>query len=277
MDALQYMPRARDIPDRRLLLFLPLSHVFARFMATVAFAGTLTLGLTSNMKTIIKDFEDFGPTLLLAVPRVFEKVYNAASQRAGTGFAGRMFARGVRVAREWSKAKQSGNGIPAGLRMRHAFYDAVVYKKIRTVFGRNADFAITGGAPMDSDLAHFYNGIGMPLLEGYGMTETSGPVCVSLPENNHIDVYKRQEVELVLHQVECELRTVKGSSAEFLYEWLPVALFPYRIGGLAHARRERWQVGSGDGGRHGFRHMMSPYVGVSQQVQRVTLSRSQLV
>ena len=186
MDALQYMPRAIDIPDRRLLLFLPLSHVFARFMATVAFAGTLTLGLTSNMKTIIKDFEDFGPTLLLAVPRVFEKVYNAASQRAGTGFAGRMFARGVRVAREWSKAKQSGNGIPAGLRMRHAFYDAVVYKKIRTVFGRNADFAITGGAPMDSDLAHFYNGIGMPLLEGYGMTETSGPVCVSLPENNHI-------------------------------------------------------------------------------------------
>lgn len=175
MDALQYMPRAIDIPDRRLLLFLPLSHVFARFMATVAFAGTLTLGLTSNMKTIIKDFEDFGPTLLLAVPRVFEKVYNAASQRAGTGFAGRMFARGVRVAREWSKAKQSGNGIPAGLRMRHAFYDAVVYKKIRTVFGRNADFAITGGAPMDSDLAHFYNGIGMPLLEGYGMTETSGP------------------------------------------------------------------------------------------------------
>ena len=85
------------------------------------------------------------------------------------------------------------------------------------------------------------------------------------------------EVELVLHQVECELRTVKGSSAEFLYEWLPVALFPYRIGGLAHARRERWLVGSGDGGRHGFRHMMSPYVGVSQQVQRVTLSRSQLV
>ena len=66
MDALQYMPRAIDIPDRRLLLFLPLSHVFARFMATVAFAGTLTLGLTSNMKTIIKDFEDFGPTLLLA-------------------------------------------------------------------------------------------------------------------------------------------------------------------------------------------------------------------
>lgn len=186
MDALQYMPRAINIPDRRLLLFLPLSHVFARFMAIVAFAGTLTLGLTSNMKTIIKDFEEFGPTLLLAVPRVFEKVYNAASQRAGTGFAGRMFARGVVAARDWSKAEQSRQGIPLGVRIRHSFYNAIVYKKIRTVFGPNADFAITGGAPMDPDLAHFYNGIGMPLLEGYGMTETSGPVCVSLPEDNRI-------------------------------------------------------------------------------------------
>ena len=186
MHALQYMPRAIDIPDRRLLLFLPLSHVFARFMATVAFAGTLTLGLSSDMKTIIKDFEEFGPTLLLAVPRVFEKVYNAASQRAGSGFAGKMFLRGVAAAQEWSKYEQSGEKMPLSVKMRHAFYDKVVYSKIRTVFGPNADFAITGGAPMDPDLAHFYNGIGMPLLEGYGMTETSGPVCVSLPENNHI-------------------------------------------------------------------------------------------
>ena len=186
MHALQYMPRAIDIPDRRLLLFLPMSHVFARFMTIVAFAGTLTLGLSSNMKTIIKDFESFGPTLLLAVPRVFEKVYNAASQRAGTGLAGRMFLRGVKAAQDWSSYEQSDRKMPLSVRMRHAFYNQVVYKKIRTVFGPNADFAITGGAPMDPDLAHFYNGIGMPLLEGYGMTETCGPVSVSLPENNHI-------------------------------------------------------------------------------------------
>ncbi|MEF2735909.1 MAG: AMP-dependent synthetase/ligase [Bifidobacterium choerinum] len=186
MHALQYMPRAIDIPDRRLLLFLPMSHVFARFMTIVAFAGTLTLGLSSNMKTIIKDFESFGPTLLLAVPRVFEKVYNAASQRAGIGLAGRMFLRGVKAAQDWSSYEQSDRKMPLSVRMRHAFYNQVVYKKIRTVFGPNADFAITGGAPMDPDLAHFYNGIGMPLLEGYGMTETCGPVSVSLPENNHI-------------------------------------------------------------------------------------------
>lgn len=180
------MPRACAWPDRRLLLFLPLSHVFARFMELLSFCGTLTLGLSSDMKTIVKDFESFGPTLLLAVPRVFEKVYNAASQRAGKGIAGKMFLRAADVARDWSKAEQAGEKLPWRGRLAHGFYELVVYKKIRTIFGPNADFAITGGAPMDANLSHFFNGIGMPLLEGYGMTETCGPVCVSLPENNRI-------------------------------------------------------------------------------------------
>ena len=186
LSALQYMPRAGAWPNRRLLLFLPLSHVFARFMEFFSFGGTISLALSSNMKTMVKDFETFGPTLLLAVPRVYEKVYNAASQRAGTGFAGRMFMRAAENAREWSKAEQKGEQLPIAGRIAHAFYEQVVYKKIRTIFGPNADFAITGGAPMDSELSHFFNGIGMPVLEGYGMTETCGPVCVSLPEDNRI-------------------------------------------------------------------------------------------
>ena len=184
--ALQYMPRAGAWPNRRLLLFLPLSHVFARFMEFFSFGGTISLALSSNMKTMVKDFETFGPTLLLAVPRVYEKVYNAASQRAGTGFAGKMFMRAAENAREWSKAEQKGEQLPIAGRIAHAFYEQVVYKKIRTIFGPNADFAVTGGAPMDSELSHFFNGIGMPVLEGYGMTETCGPVCVSLPEDNRI-------------------------------------------------------------------------------------------
>ena len=184
--ALQYMPRAGAWPNRRLLLFLPLSHVFARFLEFFSFGGTISLALSSNMKTMVKDFETFGPTLLLAVPRVYEKVYNAASQRAGTGFAGKMFMRAAENAREWSKAEQKGEQLPITGRIAHAFYEQVVYKKIRTIFGPNADFAITGGAPMDSELSHFFNGIGMPVLEGYGMTETCGPVCVSLPEDNRI-------------------------------------------------------------------------------------------
>lgn len=186
LSALQYMPRAGAWPNRRLLLFLPLSHVFARFMEFFSFGGTISLALSSNMKTMVKDFETFGPTLLLAVPRVYEKVYNAASQRAGTGFAGKMFMRAAENAREWSKAEQKGEQLPIAGRIAHAFYEQVVYKKIRTIFGPNADFVITGGAPMDSELSHFFNGIGMPVLEGYGMTETCGPVCVSLPEDNRI-------------------------------------------------------------------------------------------
>lgn len=186
LSALQYMPRAGAWPNRRLLLFLPLSHVFARFLEFFSFGGTISLALSSNMKTMVKDFETFGLTLLLAVPRVYEKVYNAASQRAGTGFAGKMFMRAAENAREWSKAEQKGEQLPITGRIAHAFYEQVVYKKIRTIFGPNADFAITGGAPMDSELSHFFNGIGMPVLEGYGMTETCGPVCVSLPEDNRI-------------------------------------------------------------------------------------------
>lgn len=186
LSALQYMPRAGAWPNRRLLLFLPLSHVFARFLEFFSFGGTISLALSSNMKTMVKDFETFGPTLLLAVPRVYEKVYNAASQRAGTGFAGKMFMRAAENAREWSKAEQKGEQLPITGRIAHAFYEQVVYKKIRTIFGPNADFAITGGAPMDSELSHFFNGIGMSVLEGYGMTETCGPVCVSLPEDNRI-------------------------------------------------------------------------------------------
>ena len=163
LSALQYMPRAGAWPNRRLLLFLPLSHVFARFMEFFSFGGTISLALSSNMKTMVKDFETFGPTLLLAVPRVYEKVYNAASQRAGTGFAGKMFMRAAENAREWSKAEQKGEQLPITGRIAHAFYEQVVYKKIRTIFGPNADFAITGGAPMDSELSHFFNGIGMPM------------------------------------------------------------------------------------------------------------------
>lgn len=152
LSALQYMPRAGAWPNRRLLLFLPLSHVFARFLEFFSFGGTISLALSSNMKTMVKDFETFGPTLLLAVPRVYEKVYNAASQRAGTGFAGKMFMRAAENAREWSKAEQKGEQLPITGRIAHAFYEQVVYKKIRTIFGPNADFAITAGIAEDGEL-----------------------------------------------------------------------------------------------------------------------------
>ncbi|MBR4399884.1 MAG: AMP-binding protein [Aeriscardovia sp.] len=186
LSGLQYIPRACNIPDRRILMFLPLSHVFARYMEILTFAGTLQMGLTSDFSTIIQDFQSFKPTLLLAVPRIFEKVYNAASQKAGTGYAGHVFARAAKLARLWSEREQAGKSLSLEEKIRYSLYKKLVYSKILEVFGPNADFCITGGAPIDPSLSHFFAGIGMPLLNGYGMTETCGPVTVETPTNRRI-------------------------------------------------------------------------------------------
>ena len=175
----QSMPDIAMKPNRRLLLFLPLAHVFARYMQFFCFAGNVTLGLSSNLKTILADFSAFKPTFILAVPRIFEKIYNAASQKAGRGLKGRIFADAAVVAREWSKAQQSGDGIPAALNIKHAVYNKLVYSTIMEVFGGSVEYAVSGGAPLDVSIAHFFNGVGLPLLEGYGMTETCAPSSVN--------------------------------------------------------------------------------------------------
>lgn len=175
----QSMPDIALKPNRRLLLFLPLAHVFARYMQFFCFAGNVTLGLSSNLKTILADFKAFKPTFILAVPRIFEKIYNAASQKAGTGLAGRIFSRAAQTARDWSQAQQSGEPIPILLRMRHALYAKLVYSTIMEVFGGSVEYAVSGGAPLDASIAHFFNGVGLPLLEGYGMTETCAPSSVN--------------------------------------------------------------------------------------------------
>ncbi|MCH9276952.1 AMP-dependent synthetase/ligase [Bifidobacterium amazonense] len=173
------MPDIALGPDRRLLLFLPLAHVFARYMQFFCFAGNVTLGLSSNLKTILADFGAFKPTFILAVPRIFEKIYNAASQKAGSGFKGRVFAGATQAARDWSHAQQSGEPIPFALKAKHALYNKLVYRSIMGVFGGHVEYAVSGGAPLDSSIAHFFNGVGLPLLEGYGMTETCAPSSVN--------------------------------------------------------------------------------------------------
>lgn len=173
------MPDIAMKPNRRLLLFLPLAHVFARYMQFFCFAGNVSLGLSGNLKTILADFQAFKPTFILAVPRIFEKIYNAASQKAGSGLKGRVFAGATQVARDWSYAQQSGEGIPLALGMKHALYDKLVYSSIMDVFGGHVEYAVPGGAPLDSSIAHFFNGVGLPLLEGYGMTETCAPSSVN--------------------------------------------------------------------------------------------------
>ncbi|MBM6699420.1 long-chain fatty acid--CoA ligase [Bifidobacterium pullorum subsp. saeculare] len=180
------MPAISSRPGARLLLFLPLAHVFARYMQFFCFAGTVTLGLSGNLKTILADFGAFKPTFILAVPRIFEKIYNAASQKAGAGLKGRIFANATQVAIDWSHAQQAGGKIPAALSLQHALYRKLVYSSIMEVFGGRVEYAVSGGAPLDLSIAHFFNGVGLPLLEGYGMTETCAPTCVNPTEGYRI-------------------------------------------------------------------------------------------
>lgn len=180
------MPDIAMKPNRRLLLFLPLAHVFARYMQFFCFAGNVSLGLSSNLKTILADFKAFKPTFILAVPRIFEKIYNAASQKAGAGFKGRVFADATQTAYDWSHAQQSGGSIPLALNAKHALYNKLVYLSIMEVFGGHVEYAVSGGAPLDSSIAHFFNGVGLPLLEGYGMTETCAPSSVNPTEGYKI-------------------------------------------------------------------------------------------
>lgn len=180
------MPDIAMKPNRRLLLFLPLAHVFARYMQFFCFAGNVSLGLSSNLKTILADFKAFKPTFILAVPRIFEKIYNAASQKAGAGFKGRVFADATQTACDWSHAQQSGGSIPLALNAKHALYNKLVYSSIMEVFGGHVEYAVSGGAPLDSSIAHFFNGVGLPLLEGYGMTETCAPSSVNPTEGYKI-------------------------------------------------------------------------------------------
>ena len=181
----QTLPEVTVDPDNRLVLFLPLAHVFARYMQFVCIGGTDVMALTSNFKTIIKDFQDFKPTYILSVPRVFEKVYNAATQKAGSGFKGRVFARAAVTAYKWSVAQQEGRRPGIGLCISHALYKKLVYQQILDVFGGATKCAISGGAPISRKLSHFFNGVGLPLFEGYGMTETCAPCAV-----NTFDAFK---------------------------------------------------------------------------------------
>lgn len=163
----------------RFLLFLPLAHVFARYMQFFCFTGNVTLGLSSNLKTILSDFKSFRPTFVLGVPRIFEKIYNAASQKAGRGLKGVIFALSVKVAKQWSKAQQNGAMVSPLIAISHEFFKNTVYKSILQVFGGCVEYGVSGGAPLDTSISHFFNGIGLPILEGYGMTETCAPSMVN--------------------------------------------------------------------------------------------------
>ncbi|WP_055427315.1 AMP-dependent synthetase/ligase [Bifidobacterium aesculapii] len=171
----------------RLLLFLPLAHCFARYIQYVAIGGHGVVGYIPGAKHLLADLRSFKPTYLLGVPRVFEKVYNAASQKAGNGIAGRVFAAAYRHFVQWSKDGQEGRGHSLAARVRHSFFMSTVGKSVRSALGPNLSWLACGGAPLNSDLAHFFNGMdGITFIQGYGMTETAAPMLVNWQEANKV-------------------------------------------------------------------------------------------
>jgi long-chain acyl-CoA synthetase len=171
--------------DPAALLFLPLAHIFARMIQVVLIEAGAIMAHTPNMKNVAPDLQDFRPTFLLGVPRVFEKVYNGAEQKAIAGGKGKIFARAVDVAVAWSKAESSG-GAPLGLRLQRAVFDRLVYTKLRAATGGRLSAAVCGGSALGDRLGHFFKGVGIEVFEGYGLTETSAPCSVNMPGANKI-------------------------------------------------------------------------------------------
>lgn len=171
----------------RLLLFLPLAHCFARFIQYASIASDDgVVGYLPDTKTLLPDLRSFEPTYLLGVPRVFEKVYNAASHKAGAGWKGRLFVKAGEAARVWSRKEQAGEQHTFAEIAERAKYETLVYRTVRGALGPKIKYVACGGAPLSLDLAHFYNGIGLPMIQGYGMTETAAPFAATRVTDNVI-------------------------------------------------------------------------------------------
>ncbi|WP_370892237.1 long-chain fatty acid--CoA ligase [Janibacter sp. GXQ6167] len=162
------------------LLFLPLAHVFARFIEVLCVTGEARMGHSADIANILEDFQAFQPTFILAVPRVFEKIYNKANETATADGKGKIFAKAADTAIAWSKAQDTGS-VPLNIKLQHAIFDKLVYSKLRAKMGNHVEYAVSGGAPLGTRLGHFFRGIGVTILEGYGLTETTAPLSVNVP------------------------------------------------------------------------------------------------
>ncbi|KQY47806.1 long-chain fatty acid--CoA ligase [Cellulomonas sp. Root137] len=168
-------------PGARTLLFMPLAHVFARFIEVLCIPAGAVLGHSPSTVTLIDDLGSFKPTFILAVPRVFEKVYNSAEQKAAAGGKGSIFQRAAKTSIVYSRALDNPRGPSLWLRLQHKVADVLVLHRLRNALGGNARWAVSGGAPLGERLGHFYRGLGLNVLEGYGLTETTAPATVNRP------------------------------------------------------------------------------------------------
>ncbi|THG33630.1 long-chain fatty acid--CoA ligase [Naasia lichenicola] len=164
------------------LLFIPTAHIFARFIAVLSVHGGVKVGHQPDTTKLVESLGSFHPTFLLAVPRVFEKVYNSAEQKAAAGGKSKIFNQAVDVAIAHSKALDAGS-VPLGLRIKFAVFDRLVYSKLKATLGGRVSFAVSGSAPLGERLGHFYRSLNVKILEGYGLTETTAPMTVGRPSS----------------------------------------------------------------------------------------------
>ncbi|MFI9026063.1 AMP-dependent synthetase/ligase [Streptomyces sp. NPDC053560] len=158
--------------DSSVLLFLPVAHVFGRLVEVASVMAPIKLGHVADIKHLTDELAAFRPTMVLGVPRVFEKVYNTARAKAQADGKGKIFDKAADTAIAYSRAQDTPAGPSMALRLKHKVFDRVVYSKLRSVLGGRATHAISGGAPLGERLGHFYRGIGFTVLEGYGLTES---------------------------------------------------------------------------------------------------------
>lgn len=188
--ATKVLPTLFRLEGASTLLFLPLAHVFARIIQVGCVMMRVKVGHTADVKNLVADLGEFRPTFILSVPRVFEKVFNTASQTAHAAGKGKIFDAAAETAIAYSQALDKG-GPGLGLKAKHALFDKLVYGKLRNVLGGQVDYAVSGGAPLGDRLGHFFRGIGVPVLEGYGLTETTAAVSVNLPDDLRIGTVGR--------------------------------------------------------------------------------------
>jgi long-chain acyl-CoA synthetase len=169
-------------PQGSTLLFLPLAHVFARLIQVGCVENRAAMGHTADIKNLLADFQTFKPTFILSVPRVFEKVYNTAKQKAHADGKGKIFDRAEQVAIAYSEGVERGS-VGIGTKLQHGLFDKLVYTKLRAAMGGQVAWAVSGGAPLGARLGHFFRGIGVTILEGWGLTETTAAGTVNTPAN----------------------------------------------------------------------------------------------
>ncbi|WP_327633862.1 AMP-dependent synthetase/ligase [Kribbella sp. NBC_00482] len=188
--AVKILDNLFDTTGASTLLFLPLAHVFARIIQVGCVMKRVKVGHSADVKNLVEDLGAFRPTFILSVPRVFEKVYNSASQKAHADGKGKIFDAAAETAIAYSQAQDKG-GASFGLKAKHLLFDRLVFGKLRAVLGGQVQYAVSGGAPLGDKLGHFFRGIGVPVLEGYGLTETTAAVSVNLPDDIRIGTVGR--------------------------------------------------------------------------------------